>query len=120
MALLDLFVVNVAIHDIGVGLHYQSSLSDVAWVLNGMPGEPQHQKRARAMNTAIYQDLSYLNRDLTNVILLDTDPEHCLTHPENSIVIPKWKGTPGDTGLVAMIPFLECGFLIDRSRMRCS
>ena len=34
MALLDLFVVNVALHDIGVGLHYQSSLSDVAWVLN--------------------------------------------------------------------------------------
>ena len=25
MALLDLFVVNVALHDIGVGLHYQSS-----------------------------------------------------------------------------------------------
>jgi hypothetical protein len=34
MALLDLFVVNVALHDIGVGLHYESSLSDVAWVLN--------------------------------------------------------------------------------------
>ena len=34
MALLDLFVVNVALHDIGMGLHYQSSLSDVAWVLN--------------------------------------------------------------------------------------
>jgi MFS family permease len=34
MALLDLFVVNVALQDIGVGLHYQSSLSDVAWVLN--------------------------------------------------------------------------------------
>jgi EmrB/QacA subfamily drug resistance transporter len=34
MALLDFFVVNVALHDIGAGLHYQSSLSDVAWVLN--------------------------------------------------------------------------------------
>lgn len=34
MALLDMFVVNVALHDIGVSLHYQSSLSDVAWVLN--------------------------------------------------------------------------------------
>ena len=34
MALLDFFVVNVALHDIGVSLHYQSSLSDVAWVLN--------------------------------------------------------------------------------------
>ena len=34
MALLDLFVVNVALHDIGVGLDCQSSLSGVAWVLN--------------------------------------------------------------------------------------
>ena len=58
--------------------------------------------------TYFFQDLSYLNRDLSKVILLDTDPEHCITHPENSIVIPKWKGTPGDKGLVAMIPFLEC------------
>lgn len=53
------------------------------------------------------KDLSYLNRDLSKVILLDTDPDHCVTHPENSIVIPKWKGTPGDRGLIAMIPFLE-------------
>lgn len=34
MALLDVFVVNVALHDIGVGLHYQTSLSNVTWVLN--------------------------------------------------------------------------------------
>jgi len=59
---------------------------------------------------ASLQDLSYLNRDLSKIILLDTDPDHCITHPENSIVIPKWKGTPGDKGLVAMIPFLECRF----------
>jgi hypothetical protein len=30
------------------------------------------------------------------------------SHPENAIVIPKWKGEAGDKGLVAMIPFLEC------------
>jgi len=53
------------------------------------------------------KDLSYLNRDLSKVVLLDTDPDHCVTHPENSIVVPKWKGAPGDRGLVAMIPFLE-------------
>ena len=51
-----------------------------------------------------------MNRDLSKIVLLDTDPDHCVTHPENSIVIPKWKGAPGDKGLVAMIPFLECGF----------
>jgi import inner membrane translocase subunit TIM50 len=54
------------------------------------------------------QDLSYLNRDLSKVILLDTHPEHVSTHPANSIVIPKWTGDPKDKGLVAMIPFLEC------------
>ncbi len=29
----------------------------VAWVFNGMPGERAHQKRARELNTAIYEDL---------------------------------------------------------------
>jgi import inner membrane translocase subunit TIM50 len=56
----------------------------------------------------ISQDLSYLNRDLSKVICLDTVPDHVSTHPENSIIVPKWKGDPHDKGLVAMIPFLEC------------
>lgn len=30
----------------------------VAWACNGMPGERAHQKRARALNTAIYEDLN--------------------------------------------------------------
>jgi import inner membrane translocase subunit TIM50 len=61
----------------------------------------------RTLNGKIVKDLSYLNRDLSKVILLDTDPEHVETHPENAIVLPKWKGDPKDKGLVAMIPFLE-------------
>ncbi|KAF8883276.1 HAD-like domain-containing protein [Infundibulicybe gibba] len=61
----------------------------------------------RSINGKIVKDLSYLNRDLSKVILLDTDPEHVSTHPENAIIIPKWKGDPRDIGLVAMIPFLE-------------
>lgn len=39
MALLDLFVVNVALHDIGVGLHYQSSLPDWALGVSGSSGD---------------------------------------------------------------------------------
>lgn len=54
------------------------------------------------------QDLSYLNRDLSKVVLLDTNPDHASLQPENAIIIPKWDGTPGDKGLVDMIPFLEC------------
>lgn len=57
------------------------------------------------------QDLSYLNRDLSKVIILDTHPEHVSAQPENAIIMPKWTGQPGDKGLVAMIPFLECMFV---------
>lgn len=40
--------------------------------------------------------------------MLDTNPDHVSTHPDNAVVLPKWKGDPKDKGLVAMIPFLEC------------
>ena len=30
----------------------------VAWMCNGMPGEPQHQRRQQAINTALYEDLT--------------------------------------------------------------
>ncbi|KAI0343556.1 HAD-like protein [Trametopsis cervina] len=61
----------------------------------------------RSVNGQPVKDLSYLNRDLSKVILLDTHPEHVSAQPENAIVLPKWSGQPGDKGLVAMIPFLE-------------
>ncbi|OAX40299.1 HAD-like protein [Rhizopogon vinicolor AM-OR11-026] len=61
----------------------------------------------RSVNGKIVKDLSYLNRDLSKVILLDTHPEHVSSHPENAIIIPKWTAAPGDKGLIAMIPFLE-------------
>ncbi|KAL1974354.1 hypothetical protein VTN31DRAFT_4558 [Thermomyces dupontii] len=53
------------------------------------------------------KDLSYLNRDLSKVILIDTVPAHAKAQPENAIILPKWKGDPKDKGLVALIPFLE-------------
>ncbi|KAF8959901.1 HAD-like domain-containing protein [Flammula alnicola] len=61
----------------------------------------------RVVDGKIVKDLSYLNRDLSKVVLLDSDPEHATTHPENTVILPKWKGDPKDKGLVAMIPFLE-------------
>jgi len=53
------------------------------------------------------KDLSCLNRDLSKTIIIDTDPSHVKLQPENAIILPKWKGTPGDKNLVALIPFLE-------------
>lgn len=41
------------------------------------------------------------------MILVDTKPEHAKLQPENAIVLPPWKGQPGDKGLVGLIPFLE-------------
>ncbi|KAF2186701.1 NIF-domain-containing protein [Zopfia rhizophila CBS 207.26] len=53
------------------------------------------------------KDLSYLNRDLSKTIILDTNPAHTKLQPENAIILPKWTGQPQDKGLVALIPFLE-------------
>ncbi|KAL5483075.1 TIM50_2 [Sanghuangporus weigelae] len=61
----------------------------------------------RSVNGSIVKDLSYLNRDLSKVVIIDTEPEHVSLQPENAIILPKWKGDPTDKELIAMIPFLE-------------
>ncbi|KEF55414.1 uncharacterized protein A1O9_08164 [Exophiala aquamarina CBS 119918] len=53
------------------------------------------------------KDLSYLNRDLKKVLIIDTDPHHVKHQPENAIVLPKWNGDPNDQTLIQLIPFLE-------------
>ncbi|KAI0032391.1 HAD-like domain-containing protein, partial [Vararia minispora EC-137] len=61
----------------------------------------------RMGNNGPVKDLSYLNRPLDKVILLDAHIEHTTANPENAIVLHPWKGERGDKGLVEMIPFLE-------------
>lgn len=53
------------------------------------------------------QDLSYLNRDLAKVLIIDTEPSHTKHQPENAIILPKWQGDPQDQTLIALLPFLE-------------
>lgn len=56
------------------------------------------------------QDLSYLNRDLTKTLVVDTVAAHTQLQPENAIILPKWHGDIKDhhgADLVALIPFLE-------------
>lgn len=48
-----------------------------------------------------------MNRDLSKVILIDTDESHARLQPENAVILPKWKGDPKDKTLVALIPLLE-------------
>ncbi|GHJ88706.1 hypothetical protein NliqN6_5108 [Naganishia liquefaciens] len=66
-----------------------------------------YRESTRYIKGKIVKDLSYLNRDLSKVILLDTNPEHAALQPENCIIMPKWEGQAGDHGLVDYIPFLE-------------
>ncbi|UPX12130.1 mitochondrial inner membrane protein required for protein import [Ascochyta rabiei] len=68
---------------------------------------PLFREATRFENGEYIKDLSYLNRDPSKVIIIDTDKSHVQLQPENAIILPKWKGEPGDKGLVAMIPFLE-------------
>ncbi|KAL1651117.1 mitochondrial inner membrane protein required for protein import [Didymella pomorum] len=68
---------------------------------------PLFREATRFENGEYIKDISYLNRDPSKVIMIDTDPSHVKLQPENAIVLPKWKGEAGDKGLVAMIPFLE-------------
>ncbi|KAF8515336.1 HAD-like protein [Hysterangium stoloniferum] len=58
-------------------------------------------------NGTITKDLSYLNRDLSRVIAIDTDGSRYALHPDNAVIVPKWDGDPKDKGLVGLIPFLE-------------
>lgn len=59
------------------------------------------------------KDLSHLNRDLSKVIIMDSNPDAYSLQPENSIAMKPWMGDPNDTELVAMIPFLESTYLSD-------
>ncbi|KLU85923.1 mitochondrial import inner membrane translocase subunit tim-50 [Magnaporthiopsis poae ATCC 64411] len=68
---------------------------------------PLFREATKYKDGKIVKDLSYLNRDLSKVIIIDTDPDHVSAQPENAIVLPKWTGDPKDKELVALIPFLE-------------
>ncbi|CAI1763336.1 hypothetical protein SEUBUCD646_0P02210 [Saccharomyces eubayanus] len=52
------------------------------------------------------KDLSKLNRDLSKVIIIDTDPNSYKLQPENAIPMEPWNGEADDK-LVRLIPFLE-------------
>ncbi|KAI1334595.1 NIF-domain-containing protein [Xylariaceae sp. FL0016] len=68
---------------------------------------PLFREATKYKDGEIVKDLSYLNRDLSKVIIIDTKAEHVQDQPENAIVIPKWTGDPKDKDLVSLIPFLE-------------
>jgi len=54
------------------------------------------------------RDLSKLNRDLKQVLMITADPDAYSLQPENAIKLKKWKtDEKEDTTLLDMLPFLE-------------
>ncbi|KAI2620478.1 NIF-domain-containing protein [Hypoxylon sp. NC1633] len=68
---------------------------------------PLFREATKYKDGEIVKDLSYLNRDLSKVIIIDTKAEHVRNQPENAIVLSKWTGDSKDAELVGLIPFLE-------------
>ena len=58
-------------------------------------------------NGELIKDLSYLNRDLKNLVMLEKNPKKVGFQPENVILIPEFKGDLDDRALIEIQPFLE-------------
>ncbi|KAG5518057.1 hypothetical protein PMAC_003243 [Pneumocystis sp. 'macacae'] len=61
----------------------------------------------RYVNGKLVKDLSYMNRPLDKIIMLDTNPDSYSSQPDNAIAMEPWKGDPDDKELISLIPFLE-------------
>lgn len=56
----------------------------------------------------LIKDLSYLNRDLRRIIIIEKNPDHLTDeHKHNSIFVPEFKGEVDDKTLYELAPFLE-------------
>ncbi|ORX62599.1 HAD-like protein [Hesseltinella vesiculosa] len=72
----------------------------------------------RYENGHYIKDLSHLNRDLSKVIIMDSNPQAFSKQPENGIALKPWKGEANDNGLLEYIPFLEAVALTNPSDTR--
>ncbi|KAM0344469.1 hypothetical protein ACHAPU_007441 [Fusarium lateritium] len=68
---------------------------------------PLYREATKFEEGEIVKDLSYLNRDLSKVIIIDSNAKHVRNQPENALILNPWKGDRSDTELVNLIPFLE-------------
>nr|XP_018910870.1 PREDICTED: mitochondrial import inner membrane translocase subunit TIM50-A-like [Bemisia tabaci] len=53
------------------------------------------------------KNLDCINRDLSKVIVVDWNPDSVKLHPNNALVIPRWKGQDTDRTLVDLAAFLQ-------------
>lgn len=55
----------------------------------------------------LVKDLSYLNRDLKNVVVIDKSPKMVRLQSDNAILLPEFYGSESDRALIELLPFLE-------------
>lgn len=58
-------------------------------------------------NGKYIKDLSYLNRDIKDIIYLDFEDDKVEFHKDNCIILPRWEGDSSDRELYDIMPFLE-------------
>ena len=68
---------------------------------------PLFRSHTRYVHGKYVKDLHYLNRDLSKVVMIETNPDAWSANPDNTIKLPPWRGDPHDRDLIALIPFLE-------------
>ncbi|KAE8254884.1 hypothetical protein A4X13_0g3245 [Tilletia indica] len=70
-----------------------------------------YKEHCRFIDGELVKDLSYLNRDLSKTIILDTDKGRFRLQPENGLVVKPWSGDPADRELFGWIQLLESVFI---------
>ena len=58
-------------------------------------------------NGGYYKDLSYLNRDMKNIVVLDKSTDKVTKQKRNVIRLPEFKGEEDDKELFELLPLLE-------------
>ena len=57
------------------------------------------------------KDITFLNRDVNKIMVLDTDVERVYPH-DNALQLAKWEGSPNDS-ILKLLPFLEAVAISD-------
>jgi import inner membrane translocase subunit TIM50 len=58
-------------------------------------------------NGKYIKDLSYMNRDIKDIVYIDFSDEKVEFHKENCIILPRWEGDIQDREIYDIMPFLE-------------
>lgn len=58
-------------------------------------------------NGKYIKDLSYMNRDLKDIIYIDFSDDKVEFHKDNALILPRWEGNPDDRELYDIMAFLE-------------